>query len=131
MTAPATGDTVEVGIERIAYGGDGVGHADGLVVFVPRTAPGDRVRTRIVERHPRYARGRLEAVVDAGPARVSPGCPVYGACGGCQLQHLDREAQLESKLDARSPMSCGASPRRGRGTGDVGRRSPGDDSPTA
>ncbi|HUF90434.1 MAG TPA: class I SAM-dependent RNA methyltransferase [Gemmatimonadota bacterium] len=97
---PATGETVEVAIERIAYGGDGVGRADGLVVFVPWTAPGERVRARIVERQPRYARARLEGVVETASARVTPGCPVYGLCGGCQLQHLDREAQLASKARA-------------------------------
>ena len=97
---PAPGETVEVAIERIAYGGDGVGRADGLVVFVPWTAPGERVRARIVERQPRYARARLEEVVETGPARVTPGCPVYGRCGGCHLQHLDREAQLASKARA-------------------------------
>src|SRR5687768_81425 len=97
---PAAGDAVELEVERIAYGGDGVGRADGLVVFVPWTAPGERVRARIVERHPRYARARLEGVLAAADARVEPGCPVFGICGGCQLQHLDRDAQLASKARA-------------------------------
>jgi 23S rRNA (uracil1939-C5)-methyltransferase len=98
--APAAGATVEVDVERIAYGGDGVGRVGGLVVFVPWSAPGDRVQVRIVERHSRYARARLEAVLDAAESRVHPGCPVYGVCGGCQLQHLGRETQLESKARA-------------------------------
>jgi 23S rRNA (uracil1939-C5)-methyltransferase len=100
VSGPAAGDAVELDVERIAYGGDGVGRADGLVVFVPWTAPGERVRARIVERHPRYARARLEGVLAAAGARVEPGCPVFGICGGCQIQHLDREAQLASKARA-------------------------------
>ncbi|HET6639514.1 MAG TPA: class I SAM-dependent RNA methyltransferase [Gemmatimonadota bacterium] len=99
-SGPAAGDAVEIDVERIAYGGDGVGRADGLVVFVPWTAPGERVRARIVERHSRYARARLEGVLAAVGTRVEPGCPVFGICGGCQLQHLDRESQLESKARA-------------------------------
>lgn len=94
---PEAGEAVELDVERIAYGGDGVGRADGLVVFVPWTAPGERVRARIVDRHPRYARARLEGVLAAADVRVEPGCPVFGICGGCQLQHLDRASQLESK----------------------------------
>ena len=100
VIGPAAGDAVELDVERIAYGGDGVGRADGLVVFVPWTAPGERVRARIVERHPRYARARLEGVLAAAGARVEPGCPVFGICGGCQIQHLDRQAQLASKARA-------------------------------
>jgi 23S rRNA (uracil1939-C5)-methyltransferase len=97
---PALSDTVELDVERIAYGGDGVARADGLVVFVPWTAPGERVRARIIERHERYARARLEGVLEPAPDRVEPGCPVFGLCGGCQLQHLDREAQLAAKARA-------------------------------
>jgi 23S rRNA (uracil1939-C5)-methyltransferase len=100
VSGPGAGEAVELDVERIAYGGDGVGRAEGLVVFVPWTAPGERVRARIVERHPRYARGRLEGVLTAAAARVRPGCPVFGICGGCQIQHLDREAQLASKARA-------------------------------
>jgi 23S rRNA (uracil1939-C5)-methyltransferase len=99
-TGPALSDTVELDVERIAYGGDGVGRADGLVVFVPWTAPGERVRAQIIERHERYARARLEGVLEPAPDRVEPGCPVFGLCGGCQLQHLDREAQLAAKARA-------------------------------
>lgn len=99
-SGPAPGETVEFEVERIAYGGDGVGRADGLVVFVPWTVPGEHVRARVVERHARYARARLEGVLGPAPERVEPCCPLFGRCGGCQLQHLDREAQLESKARA-------------------------------
>ncbi|HEY7472744.1 MAG TPA: class I SAM-dependent RNA methyltransferase [Gemmatimonadota bacterium] len=97
---PAPGETVELEIERIAYGGDGVGRAGGLVVFAPWTAPGERIRARVIERHPRYARARLEDVLSPAAERTEPGCPVYGVCGGCRLQHLSRAAQLASKARA-------------------------------
>jgi 23S rRNA (uracil1939-C5)-methyltransferase len=89
-----------VTIERIAAGGDGVGRLeDGMTVFVPRTAPGDRVELEAVERRRRYARARVRHRSAAGPDRVEPSCGHYvgDACGGCQLQHLDTTAQLEAK----------------------------------
>ena len=89
-----------VRIERLAAGGDGVGHfADGLAVFVPRTAPGDVVRLRGVARRRRYAFARVEAVVAPGEGRVAPRCRHFDAdgCGGCQWQHLAASVQLEAK----------------------------------
>jgi 23S rRNA (uracil1939-C5)-methyltransferase len=90
----------EVTIARISAGGDGVGRLEnGMVVFVPRTAPGDRVEIELVEEKRRYARGQVVRVLEAGPDRVEPECPHYVAdrCGGCQLQHLTPEAQLATK----------------------------------
>lgn len=89
-----------VAIERIGAGGDGVARLpDGMVVFVPRTAPGDEVEVEVVERKARYARGRLLQVLRPGEARVEPECPHYTAdrCGGCQLQHVAPAVQLDIK----------------------------------
>jgi len=89
-----------VHIHAIATGGDGVGRlADGVTIFVPRTAPGDVVEIDVTERHPRWARGRLRRVVESSPLRAVPVCPHYegDACGGCQLQHLAPEAQRAAK----------------------------------
>jgi 23S rRNA (uracil1939-C5)-methyltransferase len=90
-----------VTITGIAAGGDGVGRlADGRVVFVPRTAPGDRVRLRDAPvRHRRYARGEIAALEAPAAVRVAPACPHYDRdrCGGCQLQHLTYSAQLAAK----------------------------------
>jgi 23S rRNA (uracil1939-C5)-methyltransferase len=91
---------VELEIASIAAGGDGVGRADGLVVFTPRTAPGDRVRVRATPAPGgRFARGELIALLHASEARVEPACPHYAGdrCGGCQLQHLRYDAQLAAK----------------------------------
>lgn len=85
-------------IASIAAGGDGVARADGLVVFVPRTAPGDVIEAEL-ESHGRFARGRMTRLVTPGPDRVQPRCRHFVAdhCGGCQLQHLDYAAQLEAR----------------------------------
>jgi 23S rRNA (uracil1939-C5)-methyltransferase len=85
-------------IASIAAGGDGVGRADGVVVFVPRTAPGDLARVRLA-RAKRFARGELLSLEVPSPARVEPPCRHYtdDRCGGCQIQHLSYEAQLEAK----------------------------------
>jgi len=92
--------TSTVTIESIAVGGDGVGHLDdGLVVFVPRAAPGDTLEVEVTQRKKRYARGIVVAVSSPGAGRVEPRCPHYDAdhCGGCQLQHLSAEAQRDAK----------------------------------
>ncbi len=90
-----------VTIAGIAAGGDGVGRlADGRAVFVPRTAPGDRVALRQgVKLHKSFARGDVATVVTPGPGRVTPACPHFTRdhCGGCQLQQLAYDAQLEAK----------------------------------
>ena len=65
--------TAEVTIERIAAGGDGVARTDGIVVFVPRSAPGDRARVTLDVRK-RFARGTIEALIDSSPDRVEPPC---------------------------------------------------------
>ena len=87
-----------VAIDSIAAGGDGVGRTDGIVVFVPRAAPGDVARVQLA-RAKRFARGRLLALDVASPARVEPPCVHYvrDRCGGCQLQHLALDAQHRAK----------------------------------
>ena len=89
---------VSVSVESIAAGGDGVGRKDGLVVFVPRTAPGDLVTAQISGRG-HFARGSLRSVVTPSPVRIDPPCPHYtrDKCGGCQLQHMTYESQIEAK----------------------------------
>lgn len=85
-------------IRELAAGGDGVGRAaDGRVVFVPFTTPGDRVRVKLSSSRPRYARGTVEQLLASGPDRVDPVCAVFGSCGGCAWQHVSYAAQLEAK----------------------------------
>lgn len=93
-----TTSTARMEITGIAAGGDGVGRTEGMVVFVPRTAPGDVARVRIAAGK-RFARGMLESLEVASPLRVAPTCAHYEGdrCGGCQLQHLSYGAQLAAK----------------------------------
>ncbi|HEX5386029.1 MAG TPA: hypothetical protein VFW66_04950 [Gemmatimonadales bacterium] len=87
-------------VRRLAAGGDGVGTlADGRAVFVPRTAPGDLVTLRNVRLARRFARARLDQLVEPSPDRAEPRCPHYvvDECGGCQLQHLSYDAQLAGR----------------------------------
>src|SRR6185436_4707290 len=90
--------TAELTIDRLAAGGEGVGRHEGMAVFVPRTAPGDRVRARL-ELHRRFARGTVEELLQPSPERITPLCQHYRVdrCGGCQLQHLAYDAQVLAK----------------------------------
>ena len=85
-------------IESIAAGGDGIARHQGLVVFVPRTAPGDRV-VALVQQRKRLARGIVQRIERAAAGRVTAPCAHYDTdqCGGCQLQHLSLYAQHQAK----------------------------------
>jgi 23S rRNA (uracil1939-C5)-methyltransferase len=93
-------ETFDLRIDSIAAGGDGVGRRDGMVVFVPRTAPGDLARVS-AERQDRLMRGRVLELLSPSPQRVEPPCKHYvdDRCGGCQVQHLLYEGQLDAKAD--------------------------------
>ena len=97
MARARRGDTLSVTIDDLAFGGEGVGRADGYVVFVPGGVPGDVVRVRLIQARARFGRGVIEAVERPSPDRVEPPCPYFFRCGGCRLQHLDYGAQLAFK----------------------------------
>jgi 23S rRNA (uracil1939-C5)-methyltransferase len=97
MAKPRRGDRVEVTIEDLAFGGEGVGRLDGYVMFVRGGLPGDRLRVRVVETRARYGRGEIDEVITRSPDRVDPPCRYFGQCGGCRLQHLAYPAQLAFK----------------------------------
>ena len=90
---------IEVTVTALAAGGDGVARdADGRVTFVPVTAPGDRVRVRLVHETKSFARGELVEVIEPGPDRVTPPCEHFvRGCGGCAWQHVAYPAQLAAK----------------------------------
>jgi 23S rRNA (uracil1939-C5)-methyltransferase len=97
MAKPRRGDLVEVTVDDLAFGGEGVGRLDGYVMFVSGGIPGDRVRLRVTETRGRYGRGVIDAVLEPSPHRVAAPCPYFGQCGGCRLQHVDYGAQLAFK----------------------------------
>ena len=91
------GDLLEVTIQDMAFGGDGVARHEGRVIFVPMAASGDRLNVRITGVKKDFARAEITGLLQAGPGRCEPKCPYFGLCGGCQYQHLDYETQLVVK----------------------------------
>ncbi len=87
----------EIRIEKLVYGGAGLGRHGGKVVFVPFSAPGDLLRVKPVEEKKNLIRATTLEVLEAGPGRRRPGCPHFGVCGGCQWQHLEYPRQVEFK----------------------------------
>jgi len=90
---------MDVRIEKLVYGGDGLGHHDGNTVFVPLVLPGELVRIESATRKKKFIRGRLDSVVEPSPERVAAPCPHFGRCGGCQYQHIPYEAQIRYKSE--------------------------------
>ena len=94
-----TPTSIEVTIERILPGGPGLAHAEGLTLFVALAAPGDVVRVRIDRIRGKVAFASIEEIVKPSPVRVEPPCPYFGACGGCDFQQLNYQAQLDAKIE--------------------------------
>src|SRR5450432_322358 len=88
---------VELLIEDIAFGGKGVGRAEGKAVFVPFTIEGERVTARVVREKKSFAEADLTSVLEESPERAAPRCPYFGRCGGCSYQPLRYEHQLHWK----------------------------------
>lgn len=95
--AVQTGDILTLEIRDLAFGGEGVGRVEDFVVFVPFVLPGETVEIELTEVKKSFGRARLRRVLRAAPARVEPACRYFGACGGCQYQHIDYAAQLPLK----------------------------------
>ena len=93
-------DELDVDVEKLIQGGDGMARADGLPILIPRAAPGDRLRVRVIERKPDYARAEILEIVAPGPHRREPPCPLFERCGGCDLQHIEDGEQLRMKVAA-------------------------------
>ena len=93
----ARGEVFTARIERIVAGGAGIARPAGKSVFIELTAPGDMVRFQISKEHKTWARAELLEIQEPSPLRVTPPCPLYGHCGGCSLQHLSYEAQIQAK----------------------------------
>ena len=91
------GDKLSLTIHDIAFGGEGVGRVDDFVVFVPFVIVGETVAAEITEVKKNFARAKLLRVEKSSPERVEPECRYFGACGGCQYQHVAYPAQLRLK----------------------------------
>lgn len=91
--------TIDVRIEKLVYGGDGLAHHEGQTVFVPFVLPGEQVTVMPLQRKKKFVRGRIEQLRTPSPERSVPPCPHFGVCGGCHYQHIPYEAQLRLKSD--------------------------------
>jgi 23S rRNA (uracil1939-C5)-methyltransferase len=86
-----------IDIEAVSSDGNGIGHIDGLTVFVPYTAAGDTVKAVITKLKSRFAYGSVTEIIKSSPDRIEPQCEKYEQCGGCQLRHMSYEAELREK----------------------------------
>jgi 23S rRNA (uracil1939-C5)-methyltransferase len=104
------GQVVELQIERLAPGGNGVARHNGLVVFVPLTAPGDRIKAsaEIVKKN--FVVASLLEILEPGPTRREAPCPYYGICGGCNWQHVTYGEQLRQKQNQVERLALKANP---------------------
>jgi 23S rRNA (uracil1939-C5)-methyltransferase len=98
VAAPVARDQeLELTVDRLAYGGNGVARLNGFVVFVRRGLPGDTVRARVTKVQRRHAEALVTEVLEPSPLRVEAPCAHFPACGGCRFQDLAYAAQAESK----------------------------------
>jgi 23S rRNA (uracil1939-C5)-methyltransferase len=98
MAAPVAKDQeLELQVDSLAFGGNGVARLNGFVVFVRRGLPGDRVRARVTKVKRNHAEALVTEVLEPGPDRVDAPCSHYPACGGCRFQDLAYEAQAAAK----------------------------------
>src|ERR671928_1599135 len=98
MAPPVSRDEeLELRIDSLAYGGNGVARLNGFVVFVRRGLPGDLVRARVTKVKRNHAEALATEVLEPGAERVEAPCDHYPACGGCRFQDLDYGAQLAAK----------------------------------
>jgi 23S rRNA (uracil1939-C5)-methyltransferase len=89
--------SIEITIDSLSHEGQGLGHIDGKRCFVAQALPQERVRVRVYSNKRRYTMAQLEEVLEASPDRIPAQCQHFGVCGGCQLQHISQQQQIEMK----------------------------------
>ena len=94
---PEKNQLFEAVIEDITSEGSGVCHLDGMAVFVPDTAVGDKVKVRLVKVLKNYSYGIIEQMLSPSADRTENDCPVYKKCGGCVFRHISYEAECKIK----------------------------------
>jgi len=92
-------DELLLTVEKLVYGGDGLGHADGYTVFVPYVLPGEQVRAAVRTRKKKLVQTSLVKVEQAAAARVAAACPHFQVCGGCHYQHIEIAEQVRQKKE--------------------------------
>jgi 23S rRNA (uracil1939-C5)-methyltransferase len=92
-------DELQLLVEKLVYGGDGLSHAEGNTVFVPYVLPGEEIRAEVASRKKKLIRAKPVEILKANVARVNPFCPHFGTCGGCHYQHVPYESQAKVKIE--------------------------------
>ena len=90
-------DIVKVNIEDVGINGEGIGRIDGYTLFIKDAVVGDCIEAKIMKANKNYGYARLMNIITPSPYRVEASCSVARSCGGCQLQELSYEKQLEFK----------------------------------
>ena len=90
-------DMIVVEIDGMGNDGEGIAHVDGYTLFIKDAVKGDRIEAKVIKMKKSYGYARVEKILEASKDRVEPICPVARQCGGCQLQHISYEKQLEYK----------------------------------
>ena len=90
---------LEVRIEKLLNGGDGLARHESQAIFVPLTAPGDEVRVRVKKKSKNFSIAKVKEILQPGPGRREAPCPHFGHCGGCNLQHIEIDNQRQAKAD--------------------------------
>ncbi|VBB41902.1 putative enzyme [uncultured Desulfatiglans sp.] len=91
------GQHIRIEIVKAAFGGRGIGHFEGRVVFVQHAVPGDILQAQVIKKKQNWAEARFVGLIRPSSDRIVPPCPYSGYCGGCQWQHLTYEKQLAYK----------------------------------
>ncbi len=92
-------EEIKLRIEKLAFGGKGIGRIDDYVIFVDKSLPGDLVQARVYKRKSNFAQARVIELLESSPLRQEAPCPYFGWCGGCIWQNLTYQEQLSVKRD--------------------------------
>lgn len=91
--------TIDLTIEKIIVGGEGLGRFNGAVIFVPNSVPGDQLKVKVVDDQKNFYRAEIIKIIQPSKDRINPECPVALECGGCNLQQMNQNMQLAQKMD--------------------------------
>lgn len=93
------GDRIVVTIKRLGINGEGIGYYRRKAVFIDGALPEEVVKAEVTELQPKFIKAQLLEVEKRSADRIEPPCPVFGLCGGCQIQHISYEGQLRAKTE--------------------------------
>ncbi|AWB43905.1 23S rRNA (uracil(1939)-C(5))-methyltransferase RlmD [Paenibacillus sp. CAA11] len=93
------GDRIVVTIKRLGINGEGVGYYRRKAVFIEGAIPGEVIKATVKRAEPKYITAAISEIEKRSPERVDAPCPVFGICGGCQIQHMSYKGQLQGKED--------------------------------